>query len=142
MLIINFINMQTNECDKQYCHQRKVKKYEVDLEEDSYVQVKRLLMSDRKRSHRSTSIKNETTATRYLLWIVCNCYTLNKTYEIFGISETPRAEMFLKALLLIQDDVFTRICGLQDVYCIFGANIHCHKSCINSYILKYQRKLD
>ena len=53
------------------------------------------------------------------------------------ISEDSRANNFLSATAFFRDDIFTRTCDLQDINDVFGADLYCHKNCINSYILKH-----
>ena len=57
------------------------------------------------------------------------------------ISEDSRAKNVLTATVFFRDDVFTRTCDLQDINIVFGADLYCHKNCINSYILKHVRAL-
>ena len=73
--------------------------------------------------------------------VICTCAKHNKEYKKFRISENERAEMFLDAAIYFQDDVYLRICDLQDASAIFGSDIYCHKNCIRSYLLNYERAL-
>ena len=57
------------------------------------------------------------------------------------MSEDSRANKFLSATVFFRDDIFTRTCDLQDINNVFGADLYCHKNCINSYILKHVRAL-
>ena len=52
------------------------------------------------------------------------------------------AEKFLKATIHFQDEVYQRTCDLQDVYRIFGADLHCDKNCIKNYLIKYDRAIE
>ena len=63
-------------------------------------------------------------------------------YEKYRISETNRAMKFLEAAVFMQDDVYTRTCDLQDIHAVFGADLYCHKQCVNRYLLKYERFKD
>ena len=60
-------------------------------------------------------------------------------YDKYRICEDTRASKFLNATVLFQDDVYMRTCDLEDVSRVFGADLYCHKDCINGYIKKYQR---
>ena len=48
---------------------------------------------------------------------------------------------FLNAALFFKDKVYTRICDLEDVQRIFGADLQCHKDCIKLYLLRYERAI-
>lgn len=71
--------------------------------------------------------------------VVCGFVKHNDSYEKYRISESNRAKNFLKAAVFMQDDVYTRTCDLQDINAVFGADLYCHKPCVNKYILKYER---
>ena len=74
---------------------------------------------------------------------VCCGNLKNKgNYEKFRISESERAQKFLQAVVYFQDDTYTRTCDLQSVDSVFGADIYCHKNCIRSYILNYDREIN
>ena len=44
--------------------------------------------------------------------------------------------------MYFQDDTYSRTCDLQSVDSVFGADIYCHKNCIRSYILNYDREFN
>ena len=71
--------------------------------------------------------------------IVCGCVKHQGIYEKHRISESGRAEKFLEATVFLKDDVYTRTCDLQDINLLFGADLLCHKICINRYLLPYER---
>lgn len=68
--------------------------------------------------------------------VICGTARRNNTYEKFRISERPRAEAFLKAAAVLQDEVFTRVCDLQNAESVFAADLYCHKQCIRNYLRK------
>lgn len=52
----------------------------------------------------------------------------------YHISEKGQAEKFLKATLVLLDDVYTRTSDLQDTSAVSGADLYYHKECIRNYI--------
>ena len=70
------------------------------------------------------------------LSVICG-FAYKGPYEKFRISEDSRAKIFLSATVFFCSDVFIRTCDLQDINNLFGADLYCHKNCINSYILKH-----
>ena len=72
--------------------------------------------------------------------VICGCVKHQGLDEKYRISESNRALKFLEASVFIQDDVYTRTCDLQDVNSVFGADLYCHKICVNRYIQKYERE--
>ena len=42
----------------------------------------------------------------------------------------------MKAASVLQDDVYTRVCDLQDANAVFSADLYCHKDCIRGYLRK------
>ena len=74
--------------------------------------------------------------------VVCGFVKHRGDYEKYRISETNRAMKFLEAAVFMQDDVYTRTCDLQDIHAVFGADLYCHKQCVNRYLLKYERFKD
>ncbi|KAG1654561.1 hypothetical protein GQR58_024934 [Nymphon striatum] len=71
---------------------------------------------------------------------VCGFAKHHGIYDKYRISETNRAQKFLEATVFLQDDIYTRSCDLQDVNGVFGADLYCHKYCINRYIQLYGRR--
>ena len=51
--------------------------------------------------------------------------------------KNERAKIFLDATVYFQDDVYTCTCDLQSESAVFGADIYCHKKCIQAYFKKY-----
>ena len=72
--------------------------------------------------------------------VLCG-FAYKGTYEKFRMPEDSRANKFLSATVFFRADIFTRTCDLQDINNVFGADLYCHKNCINSYILKHVRVL-
>lgn len=71
--------------------------------------------------------------------VICGQIKYKGVCEKFRIAESNRAEIFLKATVFYQDDVYTRTCDLQDIHSVFGADLLCHKNCIRSYIRRYEK---
>lgn len=71
--------------------------------------------------------------------VICGNVKHQGNYEKYRISESQRAKKFLEATVFMQDEVFTRTCDLQDIHAAFGADLYCHKQCVNRYLLQYER---
>ena len=71
--------------------------------------------------------------------VICGNSKHNNIYEKWRISEKGRAKSFLKAAMILQDDVFTRTSDLQDANAVFGADLYCHSLCIRNYIRKGEK---
>ena len=69
--------------------------------------------------------------------VICNQIKVKSICEKFCLSESPRAEMFLKATVHYQDEIYTRTCVIQEVSSVFAADLSYHKICIKNYLLKY-----
>ena len=74
--------------------------------------------------------------------VICGLTKHKGDYEKYRISETDRATKFLEATMFMQDDVYTRTCDLQDIHSVFGADLYCHKPCVNHYLLNFDRLKD
>ena len=68
--------------------------------------------------------------------VICGNAKRHNTCNKYHISEKMRAEVFLKAASVLQDDVFTQVCDLQDANAVFSADLYCHKDCIRGYLRK------
>ena len=73
--------------------------------------------------------------------VICGNKSHKRIYEKNRICEEDRAKKFLNATLFFKDSVYTRVCDLEDVNRVFGADLLCHKDCIKSYIIQYERAL-
>ena len=73
--------------------------------------------------------------------VICGNKSHKRIYEKNRICEEDRAKNFLNATLFFKDSVYTRVCDLEDVNRVFGADLLCHKDCIKSYIIQYERAL-
>ena len=71
--------------------------------------------------------------------VICGHSKHNNVHDKWRISEKGRTESFLKAAMILQDDVFTRTSDLQDTNAIFGANLNCHSQCIRNYVRKGEK---
>ena len=72
--------------------------------------------------------------------VVCGFVKHYGNYEKHRISETNRSAKFLEATVFFLDEVYTRTCDLQGIESVFGADLYCHKMCIKSYLLRYDRE--
>ena len=66
--------------------------------------------------------------------IICDQQSHKKNRQKSRISEYDRASSFLKAAQFHQDEVFTRICDIQDEFTLFGSEILYHNACITGYL--------
>ena len=71
--------------------------------------------------------------------IICHQRSHKRGFNKFRISEDNRATSFLEAANYFQDDVFGRICDLQDEHAVFGADLYYHKHCMTIYLQKYSK---
>lgn len=56
-------------------------------------------------------------------------------------SEKKRPKKCLEASVFFLDEVYTRTCDLQNINSVFGADLYCHKECINKYLFTYDREI-
>ena len=71
--------------------------------------------------------------------IICHQRSHKREFNKFCISEDNRATSFLEVANYFQDDVFGRICDLQDKHAVFGADLYYHKHCMTIYLQKYSK---
>lgn len=74
--------------------------------------------------------------------IICNQKTFKGNADLYRISEANRAKMFLGAIKLNLDEVYTRCSTYKTKEHIFAADIMSHKICMNRYLLQYQRTVE
>ena len=72
----------------------------------------------------------------------CNQTKLKGDVELYRISEAKRAQMFLCAIKLNLDVVYTRCSTYKTKEHIFAADIMSHRNCMKRYLLQYQRKVE
>ena len=72
--------------------------------------------------------------------VICEHLKHKGDYEKFRISKEERAKKFLKAAAFFQDEVYVRICDLQDVHSVLEADLFCHKKCIKNCLQKSDDK--
>lgn len=70
--------------------------------------------------------------------IICDKMSYKKDAKKYRISESNRAISFLEAANFFQDDVFSRVCDLQDEHAVFGADLYYHKQCMTNYLQRFQ----
>ena len=63
-------------------------------------------------------------------------------YKKFKLCESDCAKIFLGSTLSFQNDVYTRICDLDHVTSVYGADLLFHNNCIRSYLMRYERKIE
>ena len=73
--------------------------------------------------------------------VICGNMKHRNVYDKYRISECGRADKLLQATVYLQDDVYVRICDLETVESVFGADIYYHSACMLSYLRKYERLL-
>ena len=93
--------------------------------------------SKSKRFKRDT--KSVTGSSSSNICIICNKHKHKKDKNTFQICEVSRAKLFLEARKFNLDDVYTRTSTLESIEDVFAADIMCHKSCINNYLVKHKR---
>ena len=132
----DFVYHMTNDCYRRYTLPAAIstKKKKLSLE------VHEVRNSRSQAVHQSPSTNITRVALRNVKCIVCNKESFKKLYIKYRISETNRAMSFLAAANFFQDDVFTRVCDLQDPCSVFGADVYYHKSCMTTYLSKYDKR--
>ena len=71
--------------------------------------------------------------------IICNQITFKGDSNLCRICEEKRAKLFLCAIRLNLDEVYTRCSTYKTAEHIFAADKVSHKNCIKRYLLQYQR---
>ena len=71
--------------------------------------------------------------------IICDRMSHKREYAKYRISETNRASSLLQAGTFFQDDIFSRICDLQDEHAVFGADLYYHRHCMTSYLQRFEK---
>ena len=62
--------------------------------------------------------------------------------NLYRLCEENRAQLFLSAIQLNLDEVYTRCATYKTIGDIFAADIYSHKNCIKRSRLQYQRNVD
>ena len=71
--------------------------------------------------------------------IICNQITFKGDSNLYRICEEKRTKLFLCAIRLTLDEVYTRCSTYKTAEHIFAADIVSHKNYIKRYLLQYQR---
>ena len=94
------------------------------------------------RSHcaaRSPPNPADARSVKYLMnCIICDKKSYKRDLTKYRISESNRATSLLEAANFSQDDIFGRICDLQDEHAVFGADLYYHKPCLTLYLQKFE----
>ena len=77
---------------------------------------------------------------RNMTCIICDKQSYHNERMKYRIAESDKAKSFLKAANFFKDDVFTRICDLQDEFAVFGADLYYHRQCMSSYSYSYDHR--
>ena len=72
---------------------------------------------------------------------ICGNFQSKGIKEKKRIAESSSAKCFREAAEFFMDDVYTRICDLENDENIYGADLLYHHSCLSSYIQKHKRAL-
>ena len=62
-----------------------------------------------------------------------------REFAKYRISETNRATSLLRAANFFQDDIFGRICDLQDEHAVFGADLYYYRHCMTLYLQRFEQ---
>ena len=74
--------------------------------------------------------------------VICSQLKFKGDENLYRLCEEKRAKMFLCAIKLNLDDVYTRCSTYKTVEHIFAADIVSHKNCMKRYLLQYQRNAE
>ena len=100
--------------------------------------IKKTIEVPKKRPTRLCSISSTVTSKSFC--IICNKQKSKGVTETFRICEYERAQSFIDATKYYLDEVYTRTSTLNTAEDVFANDLHCHKLCINNYLLKYKRQ--
>ena len=73
--------------------------------------------------------------------VICENFQNKGIKEKKRIAESSSAKCFREAAEFFMDDVYTRICDLENDENMYGADLLYHHSCLSSYIKKHKRAL-
>ena len=74
--------------------------------------------------------------------VICSQPKFKGDENLYRLCEEKRAKMFLCAIKLNLDDVYTRCSTYKTVEHIFAVDIVSHKNCMKRYLLQYQRNAE
>ena len=123
----------SNKCYKAYTHSTKLKK---NLKDGSTEQSDSRLQS---KTHTRAKSSVRSVSVTFSKCVVCGKKSYRNDFKKYRICESARALLLLEAAHFFQDEVFERICDLQDEYAVFGADLYYHAACFAQYIRKYER---
>lgn len=124
----NFFYHSGNECYKHYTHKKTLKN---DASPEVSIPTMKPLVKTRALSSFNRSKD----------CIICSQKKRRGCYKLLRISESERAEKFMKAFNFFKDMVFDKCFILQTSNDICAAGIYYHKSCLNQYFQEYKQKL-
>ena len=76
------------------------------------------------------------------LCIICNQKKVKGETKLYRICDNKRAKTFISAYRFNQDDVFSRCSIYTTAGDVFAADLVSHGTCMNKYLLKYQRDIN
>ncbi|KAH3885248.1 hypothetical protein DPMN_009241 [Dreissena polymorpha] len=143
-----FVYHMSNMCYKAYTHKKSLDKIasssckysadqaqiEVDQPNNVSLSVQQLRFVSKPRITINTHDENPSTKP----CIVCAQVKFKGDTKKYRISECDRARTFLESALFLQDEVYTRVCDLQDEYSVFGAELFYHSNCMRRYLRQYE----
>ncbi len=145
-----FVYHMSNDCYKKYTHGNILttldrKKNRVHQEEENTEStteaVQRVTRSTSQATPRDAPVSSEINMYETKC-VVRGCAKHCGTYQKYRICECKSADKFLKATIYFHDEVYVRICDLEDTDAVFGADILYHSDCIRKYIRRYERSID
>ena len=141
-----FVYHISNACYKHYTHKKSIDllKKNAAQKGESQAEIDGVSNEPSRQSRSASTPRSQPISTPdfyKLPCAVCGFVKHNNDYSKCRISETDRATNFLKAAVYFKDDVYTRVCDLDNVPAVFGADIYCHKNCIRRYIKSYDDKV-
>ena len=78
------------------------------------------------------------TSTYHLKRFICGQFANKGDRQKCRVSEGPQTEKLMEAATFLMDDVYTRICDLDDPNSIFAADLFYHGNYFPDYIFKYK----
>ena len=74
--------------------------------------------------------------------VICNQIKFEGDENLYRLYEENRARLYLSAIKLNLDKVYTRCATYKTAGYMFAADIYSHKNCMKRYLIQYQRNAD